>query len=400
MPYLQKQYNTYYAVWDIPAKDRPKFDGKRRLTKTLKTEDKKIAQRKAYAQVEIWKRQAEGSFWDRVRADYPEDGEPWVVGVHNGNEITEPFNAKEHLTDILTNIANNDEVDDAISSDDFRVAVGDLIRFSDYLEPWFKGLTATPKTNDQKRTDVSSFTKEFPYPHLVTRKKLKSWLEGKGKATNTLTRALGSIKGFWTFCEVELDTELGDPFKNINVIGNKGIEKEAFTYKEISRIYNTLKDEDQKLIVHIAALSGMRIEEICSATYEGTQIKIKKSKTEAGVRIIPLHSALDVNTIREMQGRLKAGAYGRLSHSVSKKLNRAITRLGFGPEKTFHCIRGYVATCFENANIDELKAARVLGHNIKTMTYGLYSGGRDVEGLRSVVQELVPLKAGCRSTTL
>jgi hypothetical protein len=79
MPYLQKQYNTYYAVWDIPAKDRPKFNGKRRLTKTLKTEDKKIAQRKAYAQVEIWKRQAEGSFWDRVRADYPEDGEPWVV---------------------------------------------------------------------------------------------------------------------------------------------------------------------------------------------------------------------------------------------------------------------------------------------------------------------------------
>ena len=81
MPYLQKQYNTYYAVWDIPAKDRLKFNGKRRLTKTLKTEDKKIAQRKAYEQVEVWRRQAEGSFWDRARDDHPEDGEPWVVGA-------------------------------------------------------------------------------------------------------------------------------------------------------------------------------------------------------------------------------------------------------------------------------------------------------------------------------
>jgi hypothetical protein len=133
LPYLQKQWNTYYAVWDIPQKDRIKFNGKRRLTKTLKTENKKMAQRRAYAQVEEWKRLAEGSFWDRERANYPEAGEPYAIGntselvaleldeqamklgispfseehmarinaIPDGEDITVPFNPQKHMTERL-----------------------------------------------------------------------------------------------------------------------------------------------------------------------------------------------------------------------------------------------------------------------------------------------------------
>ncbi len=50
-----------------------------------------------------------------------------------------------------------------------------------------------------------------------------------------------------------------------------------------------------------------------------------------------------------------------------------------------------MATCFENAGVEELKASRVLGHNLKTMSYGLYSGGQDIEGLRDVIEVLEPL---------
>ena len=77
---------------------------------------------------------------------------------------------------------------------------------------------------------------------------------------------------------------------------------------------------------------------------------------------------------------------------IGKQINRRLVRLGYeGRKKTFHSIRKYVATCFENEGVDELKASRILGHNLQTMSYGLYSGGHDVEGLRDVIEVLQPL---------
>lgn len=381
MPYLRKQKDRYFATWDIPEKLRPKFGGKRRLTKTTGTGNKSLAQRRAYQIVEAWKQQADETYWDWVAGQLPEDGTPTDIGEYKGETIREPFDRKSWMAEFAWE-------HDLPLDDDFKSASGEYVRFKDYLGGWFNQLTTTPKTNDQKKLDVSGFIEAFPFAHLVNRKKLKEFLEAQGKATTSLKRALGSIKGFWSYVEIELDVTLGDPFKNLSVVGRTKLQKQAFSHDEICSIYDHLKDNDQKLLVEVAALTGMRIEEICCSTFEQDHIDVRESKTRAGIRVLPLHSSLDATAITEMQGRLTPGAYGRLSHTIGKDLNRHITKMGYGPEKTFHSIRKYVATRLENNGVDELIAARILGHNLKTMSYGLYSGGADVERLRPSIELL------------
>lgn len=49
--------------------------------------------------------------------------------------------------------------------------------------------------------------------------------------------------------------------------------------------------------------------------------------------------------------------------------------LGFGPGHVFHSIRKTVATLLEQADVKEGIAADILGHEKKTLSYGLYSSG-------------------------
>ncbi|MGI9365229.1 MAG: tyrosine-type recombinase/integrase [Rhizobiaceae bacterium] len=164
---------------------------------------------------------------------------------------------------------------------------------------------------------------------------------------------------------------------------------------ELEEIYDSLDNEDLRLLVQSAALTGMRIEEIMSSEFSAAtqSIVIGNSKTEAGVRTIPLHSALNAEAIAKMQGKYRpVGEEGKRSDAIGKQINRRLVGLGYkGREKTFHSIRKYVATCFENSGVDELKASRILGHNLKTMSYGLYSGGQDLEALRGTIEQLKPL---------
>ncbi len=55
---------------------------------------------------------------------------------------------------------------------------------------------------------------------------------------------------------------------------------------------------------------------------------------------------------------------------------------------SFHSFRASVATALQRANVPETHAAQLLGHKIRTMSYGLYSGGLDLGGLQRVVEAI------------
>ena len=50
--------------------------------------------------------------------------------------------------------------------------------------------------------------------------------------------------------------------------------------------------------------------------------------------------------------------------------------------------RRTVLTLLENATVPELEAARLVGHKIQTMSYGIYSGGPDLTRLRDTVERI------------
>lgn len=54
----------------------------------------------------------------------------------------------------------------------------------------------------------------------------------------------------------------------------------------------------------------------------------------------------------------------------------------------FHSFRATVATALENAGIPESEAVQILGHEKMSMSYGLYSGGLNLKGLRRVVEKI------------
>ena len=136
----------------------------------------------------------------------------------------------------------------------------------------------------------------------------------------------------------------------------------------------------------IGIYTGARIEEIClirtKDVIENT-IRITKSKTEAGVREIPIHSQISglikslkhKSTDTYLIGNLKINRLGQRSAAIGKKFGRLKTKLGFKRTHVFHSIRNTVSTLLNQAGVQESIAADILGHEKKTITYGLYSEG-------------------------
>ena len=136
--------------------------------------------------------------------------------------------------------------------------------------------------------------------------------------------------------------------------------------------------------------TGARIEELCSLKtndvidVDGVQcFNISDSKTEAGIREVPIHPAISKlvsNLIKNTEDSylitgLTFNKYNDRSNAIGKRFGHLKKKLGFGREHVFHCFRNTVATQLENTGIPEGVAADIVGHDKKTITYGLYSGG-------------------------
>ena len=51
-------------------------------------------------------------------------------------------------------------------------------------------------------------------------------------------------------------------------------------------------------------------------------------------------------------------------------------------------LTGGVAPTTVSAKVPEVLAARILGHDFPTMSFGIYSGGADIETLREAIEVL------------
>ncbi|WP_124112086.1 tyrosine-type recombinase/integrase [Palleronia sp. THAF1] len=118
----------------------------------------------------------------------------------------------------------------------------------------------------------------------------------------------------------------------------------------------------------------------------GDSITYRESKTPAGNRIIPIHNELKSTISRLLESQnddfllsgLVATKHGTRSDAIGKRFGRLKIDQGHGPSKVFHSIRKTVATLLEQAGVPENISADILGHQKNTMTYGLYSGGTNL----------------------
>ena len=189
-------------------------------------------------------------------------------------------------------------------------------------------------------------------------------------------------------------------------------ERKIFTNEEIAALFspNNLKYDHRKpsryWIPLIAAYTGMRLEEICQLETTDIQhldgipcISIndtggKQLKNQTAARLVPIHTRLIrlgfIDFASQQQGRLfpeLTKINGKRGHSFSKWFARYRKQCGItGRGKTFHSFRHTVATLFKRADIEETKAAAILGHTINGETYGRYGKEYRPEQLRAVIE--------------
>ena len=88
---------------------------------------------------------------------------------------------------------------------------------------------------------------------------------------------------------------------------------------------------------------------------------------------------------------LKAGdgEDARRGKYVGDRFNTYRKRHGITrPRVSFHSLRANASTALDRAGVPENHAAQILGHAIRSLSYGVYSGGLDIEGLQRVVEDI------------
>ncbi|GBQ59099.1 phage integrase [Acetobacter indonesiensis NRIC 0313] len=170
-----------------------------------------------------------------------------------------------------------------------------------------------------------------------------------------------------------------------------------------------------RLVTLIAAYTGMRLGEICTLRKEDLQtiedvpcFLVRphaedgwSPKTEAGTRVIPLHSKLIEAGIMALKDNAEGhylipGLNGSKQKDRGATLSRAFsqlkTRLGLPAEITFHSFRHTVSTLLRNATTDirEIWIDRLLGHEATHKSQGTttYLTGITIANLRQTVEAI------------
>ncbi len=206
---------------------------------------------------------------------------------------------------------------------------------------------------------------------------------------------------------------------------SRGSKPRPYTDQEVAKLVHGPATRDLKDLMWIAALSGMRLEEIGQLRVRDCVdglFDIRRAKTKAGVRKVPIHAAL-ADIIRDRTTSAKTGESlppdafifpdfpesgwdGARTMAISKRFATYRRRLGVDDKPDpnarrsrvdFHSFRRWFSRKCEEAGQHESVVARVMGHSDGlSITFGLYSQAQPLEIMRTCVEsvKLPPPNAG------
>lgn len=180
----------------------------------------------------------------------------------------------------------------------------------------------------------------------------------------------------------------------------KILERKIFTKEEIGILWKNINSAEEYCqyiyIVLILLYTGMRIGEFQNLKNEDIDlenriIKIKASKTEAGVRVIPISSKIydlvkkHVNL--EQEYFVKGDTTLKLSYSTFKpRFQKLLKKLGI-QEHTIHDTRHTFATMLNNADANSTTITKLIGHVNFNTTENIYTH-KDTDELRKAIELL------------
>lgn len=391
--YILLQRKCWYARLGIPAELRPHFNGKRELKETLKTSDKRVAELKAMKLVGGWKLQFD-ALRGSVTATQALAAEflPHPEGRVN---LDTGMSDKNYAID-----AQADSLADSQKQAFYEVALGRATPTLLYLNKFLKQWDVEQKTKDMANTAIKRVADTFTTLEMISVPLIYQMIDADTNGKATKEKNYGFVRQYFKYLKrmQAMPQDKPNPFegldfkeqkKNANS-SNKRIAFKAAEVKKLIKASEGKEDIQLTQLIQLAAYTGARIEELCSLKVTDV-IKVDRvncfnitdAKTEAGNREVPIHPSI-ADLVKELikksnDGYLFSGLtfnkYLKRSNAIGKRFGHMKTAQGFGKGHVFHCFRNTVATQLENAGVPEGVAADIVGHEKKTMTYGLYSGG-------------------------
>jgi integrase len=123
-------------------------------------------------------------------------------------------------------------------------------------------------------------------------------------------------------------------------------------------------------------------------------------KNESSARLVPVHSALVHAGLLDYVKALPSGPLfpgltrrkskgNKVGARVGELFRKKLVALGLKREGLcFHSLRHSAAGALDAAGVPQSDAARILGHAVSGMSYGVYSTGPGLIRLKAVVEQI------------
>lgn len=411
--HLVQRGKTYYAALDIPKDLRSRFGGKARFMQSLRTDSESDATILAAPLLANWKRQIHLA--RRAKSDL---GQELLLKAEDWNRDLKKANADERevLEGVLEEHLGALKIPREQLRDDFiNIVMGTAVRLDMHIDAWINALPdQQQKTLDMKRSDARRFAERFRQSDAVTVRAVREWTtrlhREDGLSVNTIKRILSACRSFWKYLSrADLVPEGTDPFADVLPATNnrskteRQKERVPFEPQEVVKLHErAVHKGDLALadLIWLAMWTGCRIDEVCSleiASVFEDYILIQDAKSAAGDRRVPIHSALETR-LRELvnaspdgyvlPGLSSTNKYASRSGAIGKRFGRLKAETGFPKNKVFHSIRHTVTTMLEQSGVPENISADIVGHEKRTITYGLYSGGTSFAARKEAIEKL------------
>lgn len=419
--YLIKQGQKWSVKVTIPADVKHIF-GKHAFKQTLKTSDKTVAIARSGPIIAEFKaaiEEARGNPTQHLE-DYLAYTESYLRKARKNPDIKPAAidGIEEQALDRLLaahGVQQPEQLPKKTQADivqSYKVVTGQRTLFDGPLDDYVKSRKVEAKTEAKDRHAITKFASRASTVEEVDRQAVRdfvSWLsKDEGHKNRTIKDNLSTLRVYWGWLADNgyAPEDRANPFESVKLPAEN--RKDAaekvrlpFSIEDIQRLHKAIdagRSDMMRATFILAIYTGCRIEEITSLeTVNVTEetIQIVRAKSAAGNRTIPIHPAIR-SLVADLRARgdkyllpdLVANRYGARSPAMSKQFGKVKSKLGYDSRYVFHSLRQTVTTLLEQAGVPESVSADILGHDKKTITYGVYSGGSSMEQKREAILRL------------
>ena len=393
--HIEQRRLGWYAVLNVPPDVQKKLRRKR-FRETLKTRDKKVAERKAKPLVAMWQYRIAMARGEEAAEDDPA---VWRKALRHAKDdqqrasIIDEIQMKAwDIGSINVDYIGQDTHKNPEALRFFAEAVGSIVPTSEYLDEWIGSLQVKDKTVKMRRATIGRLAGKFPKLEDVSRKEIRRWVTElmDGLKSGTVRRMMTDCRIYWRYlATIEAVPEEREPFDRLGLKVST-TARVPWLPEDLVKLHRAAEAKDQVLadLIKLAMYSGARLGELLNlrvADVEEDHYRITGSKTAAGVRVVPIHREVQQTMARLIEdstdGYILSGITAEHRVNImSKAFQRLRTAAGYTDNRqVFHSIRNTVITMLERAGAPEGTVQDIIGHERSTLAGSTYSGKSTLE---------------------